>query len=155
MDADKEGFLRSERSLTQTAGRPARHANGNVIMYAEKRTDSMAMAIMESNRRREKQITYNMQNGLIPRQAQKTTRGIMSGDRLDRDSTLYPTVGSINIAADIRAEYKTDADLRGAIAEAKCKMEDAAKALDFMEAARYRDLMYALQERLGEKLESK
>ena len=150
MDADKEGFLRSERSLTQTAGRAARHANGNVILYAEKRTDSMAMAIMESNRRREKQITYNMRNGLIPRAAQKTTRGIMSGERLDRDSLLYPTAGGGLLAADVRAEYATKVDIEAGIAKAKKQMEDAARDLDFIEAARYRDLMYALQERLGE-----
>ncbi len=151
MDADKEGFLRSERSLTQTSGRAARHANGNVILYAEKRTDSMAMAIMESNRRREKQIVYNMQNGLIPRAAQKTSRAIMSGESLG-GSVLYPAAGSAGmLAADVRGEYTTRAELEEAIAKAKRQMEDAARELDFIEAARHRDLMYALQERLGER----
>ncbi|MCL2561967.1 MAG: excinuclease ABC subunit UvrB [Rikenellaceae bacterium] len=150
MDADKEGFLRNERSLTQTAGRAARHANGNVIMYAERRTDSMAMAITESNRRREKQITYNMQNGLIPTAARKTMRGIMTSgaDMSGFGNVVYPLVGGkLATAADVRGEYVTVAELEAAIADAKKKMEEAALRLDFLEAARYRDLMYALKER--------
>jgi excinuclease ABC subunit B len=151
MDADKEGFLRSERSLTQTSGRAARHANGNVILYAERRTDSMATAIMESNRRREKQIIFNMQNGLIPHAAQKTSRAIMSGERLDNSTLPYPTAQGILMAADIRGEYSTREELQEAMAKAKLQMENAARELDFIEAARHRDLMYALQERLGDR----
>ncbi len=152
MDADKEGFLRSERSLTQTAGRAARHANGNVIMYAEKRTDSMGMAIMESNRRREKQISYNMRNGMIPTAAHKSSRGIISGEKLSVEEMLYPTAGSLALAADVKGGYSTHGEARGdleaAIAKAREMMEKAAKDLDFMEAAKYRDVMYALQEKL-------
>lgn len=154
MDADKEGFLRSERSLTQTSGRAARHANGNVIMYAEKRTNSMAMAIMESNRRREKQITYNMQNEMIPTAAQKSQRTMISGERLSSGTVLYPMGGGeVGIAADIQGEYDTESKsgIEASIEKAKQKMEAAAKELDFIEAAKYRDLMYAFQERLNEK----
>lgn len=151
MDADKEGFLRSERSLTQTAGRAARNANGNVIMYAEKRTNSMAMAIMESNRRREKQITYNMQHEQVPTAAHKSQRAMLSGAQLE-GSVQYPTAESIAMAADFKGSYdvETESGLKEAIAEAKKLMESAAKELDFMEAAKYRDLMYAMQERLEE-----
>lgn len=152
MDADKEGFLRSERSLTQTAGRAARHANGNVIMYAEKRTDSMGMAIMESNRRREKQITYNITHRMLPTAAHKSNRAVLGGERTDNGSVLYPSGnGMVLVAADVKGNYSTVDDLEKAIAEAKINMEKAARELDFMEAAKYRDLMYALQERLNEK----
>ncbi len=148
MDADKEGFLRSERSLTQTAGRAARHANGNVIMYAEKRTDSMGMAIMESNRRREKQITYNMQHNLVPRAAHKSNRSVLGEARTG--TAAYPVIDSISLAADKQQGYNDTASIEAGIKAAKEKMEEAARNLDFMEAARYRDLMYALQERLQE-----
>lgn len=148
MDADKEGFLRSERSLTQTAGRAARHANGNVIMYAEKRTDSMGMAIMESNRRREKQITYNMQHNLVPRAAHKSNRSVLGEARTG--TAAYPVIDSISLAADKQQGYNNTASIEAGIKAAKEKMEEAARNLDFMEAARYRDLMYALQERLQE-----
>lgn len=151
MDADKEGFLRSERSLTQTAGRAARHANGNVIMYAEKRTDSMGIAIMESNRRREKQIAYNIKNSMIPTAAQKSNRRMLGGDLSENGDVLYPSGdGVMSIAADVKGNYSTD-DLREKILEAKANMEKAAKELNFIEAAKYRDLMYAFQERLDEK----
>lgn len=152
MDADKEGFLRSERSLTQTAGRAARHANGNVIMYAEKRTDSMGMAIMESNRRREKQITYNIQHSMLPTAAHKSNRGIFSGQDINNNSVMYPSGnGEVLVAADVKGSYTTTTDIEKAIKEAKTNMEKAAKKLDFTEAAKYRDQMYALQERLKEK----
>ncbi len=150
MDADKEGFLRSERSLTQTAGRAARHANGNVIMYAEKRTDSMAMAIMESNRRREKQIAYNMKNKMIPRAAHKSTRSVLGGERGDSANVLYPTGAPISMAAEFQAAYNNIPSVETGIAKAREMMEKAARELDFMEAAKYRDLMYALQEKLNE-----
>ncbi|MCD8172581.1 MAG: excinuclease ABC subunit UvrB [Alistipes sp.] len=150
MDADKEGFLRSERSLTQTAGRAARHANGNVIMYAEKRTDSMAMAIMESNRRREKQIAYNMKNKMIPRAAHKSTRSVLGGERGDSANVLYPTGAPISMAAEFQAAYNNISSVETGIAKAREMMEKAARELDFMEAAKYRDLMYALQEKLNE-----
>lgn len=150
MDADKEGFLRSERSLTQTSGRAARHANGNVIMYAEKRTDSMAMAIMESNRRREKQIAYNMNHNMIPRAAHKSTRSVLGAERADSANVRYPTGAPVSLAAELQAGYNDIHSVETGIAKAREMMEKAARELDFMEAAKYRDLMYALQERLDE-----
>lgn len=150
MDADKEGFLRSERALTQIAGRAARNLNGMVIMYADKRTDAMQAAISESNRRREKQIRYNEQHGITPRQAQKSQQG--SGNQLlsllsEAESVPYPTSGGFAVAADIQAAYSS-LSLPEAIAEAKARMEAAAKELDFITAAKYRNHMYALQEKL-------
>ena len=150
MDADKEGFLRSERALTQIAGRAARNLNGTVIMYADRRTDAMQGAINESNRRREKQIRYNEEHGIIPRQAQKSQQG--SGNQLlsllqEAESAPYPTASGFAVAADIQAAYSS-MSLPEAIADAKSKMEAAAKELDFITAAKYRNQMYALQERL-------
>ncbi|MBE5034608.1 excinuclease ABC subunit UvrB [Gallalistipes aquisgranensis] len=151
MDADKEGFLRSERSLTQTAGRAARHANGNVIMYAERRTDSMRMAMAESNRRREKQISYNMKQHQLPRQAFKSGRSILSGEALHGSGTSYPAAsGGYGLAADAGAVYVTEADLRKAVEEVRGRMEAAARELDFIAAAKFRDEMYALQAKLKE-----
>jgi excinuclease ABC subunit B len=163
MDADKEGFLRSERSLTQTAGRAARHVSGDVIMYAEKRTDSMANAMMESNRRREKQISYNIRGEATPTAAQKSSRSMISGESLGSDRMeLYPTASALAMAADVKGIYSTGAEggsmadtrdgraaLEDAVARAREMMELAARELDFKEAAKYRDVMYALQERLS------
>ncbi|GHV00577.1 UvrABC system protein B [Bacteroidia bacterium] len=144
MDADKEGFLRSERSLTQTSGRAARHAEGKVIMYAQRRTDSMRMAMSESNRRREKQIAYNMEHNIIPRAAQK------SGDTQRPGMVAaYPLRDSpASIAADAKGSYSTRPEIEKQIATARAMMEKAARELDFLEAARHRDLMYALQDKL-------
>ena len=147
MDADKEGFLRSDRALTQIAGRAARNVNGKVIMFADKRTDAMNAAINESNRRREKQMRYNEEHGLVPRQAQKSGK---SNDLLSTlqgaESTPYPTAGGYSLAADISAGYSA-MPLEEAIADARGKMEKAAKELDFITAAQYRNQMYALQEK--------
>lgn len=149
MDADKEGFLRSDRALTQTAGRAARNVNGQVIMYADRRTDAMQKTIGESHRRREKQIRYNEEHELIPRQAQKS--GKANNDLLhnlsDSESLPYPTTSGFAIAADINASY-TSMSLPEAIADAKAKMEKAATDLDFIAAAKYRNHMYSLQEKL-------
>lgn len=149
MDADKEGFLRSDRALTQTAGRAARNVNGQVIMYADRRTDAMNMAINESNRRREKQIRYNTEHGLVPRQAQKSSR---TGNDLlqnvaDSESAPYVNASGFAIAADINASYSS-MSLPEAIADAKAKMEKAATEFDFIAAAKYRNQMYSLQEQL-------
>ncbi len=149
MDADKEGFLRSERALTQIAGRAARNLNGLVIMYADQITDSMQRAISESNRRREKQMRYNKEHNITPRQAQRTAstaaqeliRGVSSAE-----SSPYSSMGGFVITDDIRADY-TAAELEAAIADARSKMETSARELDFIEAAKYRNLMYALQEK--------
>ena len=149
LDADKEGFLRSDRALTQTAGRAARNVNGQVIMYADRRTEAMQLAISESNRRREKQLRYNEEHGLVPRQAQKS--GKAGNDLLlnlaESDSSPYPMASGFAIAADINESYSA-MSLPEAIADARAKMEKAAAELDFIAAAKYRNHMYSLQEKL-------
>ena len=151
LDADKEGFLRSARSLTQTAGRAARNVGGRVIMYADRITDSMRLAIQDTNRRREKQIRYNNLHCVVPRQAIKSGRTILSGEALSGrtdGSNFYDDVDrkEFAVAADPVATYMTDHDLETAIRMAREAMERAAKELDFAAAAAYRDRMYALQE---------
>ena len=151
LDADKEGFLRNVRSITQIAGRAARHSNGHVILCADRCTDSMVAAIEQSNRRREKQVQYNIEHAMLPRQAQKSGSGqnlLISQQPQQQTAAaapLYPTVeqGGM-IAADVQTTYNA-ADLDALIAKAREDMERAAKSLDFLAAARYRDRMYELQ----------
>ncbi len=150
LDADKEGFLRNVRSITQIAGRAARHSNGHVILYADRCTDSMVAAIEQSNRRREKQVQYNIEHAMLPRQAQKSGSGqsLLIGQQQSQQpaaTVLYPEAEeSRMIAADVQTTYNA-ADLDTLIAKAREDMERAAKALDFLAAARYRDRMYELQ----------
>jgi excinuclease ABC subunit B len=157
MDADKEGFLRNTRSLTQIAGRAARHAGGNVILYAEHRTDSIREAIAESNRRREKQIAYNMRNQIVPLAARKSSRGNIliksaagsgasAGNDFAYDFGADGASAAVRIAADVKAVYTTG-ELDAAIADARRRMEAAARELDFAAAARWRNIMYSLQGR--------
>ncbi|UCH15657.1 MAG: excinuclease ABC subunit UvrB, partial [Bacteroidales bacterium] len=147
LDADKEGFLRSERSLTQTAGRAARHLNGMVIMYADNITSSMQKTINETNRRREKQLNYNEQHGIIPQQIIKAASNIMKEVRLKTgEPAPYSEPEKIDIAADPVVKYMGRAAIEKAIEKAKSAMEKAASELNFVEAARYRDEMYAYQE---------
>ena len=148
MDADKEGFLRSARSLTQTSGRAARNVCGRVIMYADTITDSMRLSIQDTNRRREKQLYYNATHAVMPKQAIKSGTKIMSGESLGANYTLG--VQGLDAAADPVAAYMTDRDIDVAIRLAREAMESAARDLDFTAAARYRDQMYALQERQKE-----
>ena len=148
MDADKEGFLRSARSLTQTSGRAARNVGGRVIMYADTITDSMRLSIQDTNRRREKQLYYNATHAVMPKQAIKSGTKIMSGESLGANYTLG--VQGLDAAADPVAAYMTDRDIGVAIRLAREAMESAARDLDFTAAARYRDQMYALQERQKE-----
>lgn len=148
MDADKEGFLRSERSLTQTAGRAARNADSLVIMYADKITDSMRKTIDETARRREIQMAYNIEHGITPKTIIKsidTSMSKMLGKNKD-----YPITDNTvkSVAEEIHADYKSEKDIKKAILEAKKEMEKAVKNLDFMEAAKYRDLILALEERI-------
>lgn len=153
LDADKEGFLRNERSLTQTAGRAARNINGMVIMYADKVTQSMKNTINETNRRREKQLKYNEANGITPRQIVKAISSIM-GDRTSTPSAgpkVYVEKEEINVAADPVVKYMTHEGLEKAIEQTKKAMQKAAKELDFIEAARLRDEMYALQAMLKDR----
>ena len=152
LDADKEGFLRNVRSITQIAGRAARHSNGHVILYADHCTDSMVAAIEQSNRRREKQVRYNIEHGMLPRQAQKSGSGqnlLLAQQHQEQaaaaNTVLYPAAEQNRmIAADVETAYNAG-DLDSLIAKAREDMERAAKSLDFLAAARYRDRMYELQ----------
>ncbi len=152
LDADKEGFLRNIRSITQIAGRAARHSNGHVVLYADKITDSIHYAIEQSNRRREKQIRYNLEHEIIPRQAQKSGKGqnTLFGDRGEKRANmnvypLYENHYEDAKAADTESTYITATDIERLIIEARKDMERAAKSLDFLAAARYRDKMYELE----------
>lgn len=155
LDADKEGFLRNTRSLTQTAGRAARNVNGKVIMYADKITDSMRRTIDETDRRREKQLAYNMEHGITPTTVIKSTEEIFKQTSvLDiRGSQPRPYIESetINVAADPVIEYMDKVQLEKAIIAAKKRMMTAAKDMDFLEAARLRDEMFGLQKLMEEK----
>ncbi|MCZ2222426.1 MAG: excinuclease ABC subunit UvrB [Chitinophagales bacterium] len=158
LDADKEGFLRNEKSLTQTAGRAARNADGLVIFYADKITDSMQRTIDETNRRREKQIAYNIVNNITPKTVKKSIEQIMQQTSVldikgfDENSPLAIQYNQdiVNKAAEEQAIYKTIPSLEKAIAKTKKQMEKAAKDLDFIEAARLRDEMFRLQKELEE-----
>ncbi|WP_321286909.1 excinuclease ABC subunit UvrB [uncultured Sunxiuqinia sp.] len=147
IDADKEGFLRSERSLTQTAGRAARNLNGMVIMYADKITQSMQKTIDSTNYRREKQLKYNEENGVTPTAIIKPTREIIGYEyRDDKQKAYSGGADHPDIAADPVVQYMSIDGLEKAIAKTKKEMQKASKELDFIEAARLRDEMYRLQE---------
>jgi len=148
LDADKEGFLRSHRSLTQTAGRAARNINGKVIFYADKITDSMQKTIDETNRRREKQLLYNEQHGITPQQIIKNTQSTLVKSDLKIESAAYLEKDSYNIAAEPVVQYMTKKDLEKLIAKTKKAMLDAAKKLEFLEAAQYRDELMKLEEKI-------
>lgn len=151
LDADKEGFLRDERSLTQMAGRAARNVDGLVIFYADKMTESMQKTIDETNRRREKQIAYNLAHGITPRTVTKSKEEVFKQTSVleikgyDENNKYAMHEELAPIAADEGVEYKTAAQLEKLIAKTKKEMEKAAKELDFMEAARLRDKMFQLQ----------
>ena len=152
LDADKEGFLRSERSLTQTAGRAARNLNGMVIMYADKITDSMQKTIDSTNYRREKQLKYNEENNITPSQIIKPTREIIGHEFRSNKTVAYvEKEDKPNIAADPIIMYMSVEGLEKAIEKTKKQMQAAAKELDFIEAARLRDEMFALQNLLTER----
>ena len=154
MDADKEGFLRNVRSLTQMAGRAARHPDGRVIFYADNISDSMRQTMDECNRRREIQMKYNADNGLTPQRAKKSGKGqslLLGGLERPVDMTAYPIVEEhYAIASDVKGSYMAEVgvnvkELDALINKAREDMERAAKSLDFLAAARYRDKMYELQ----------
>ena len=155
-DADKEGFLRTARSMTQTAGRAARHPNGYVIMYADTISRSMHKTIAETNRRREIQALYNLEHHTKPRKAQKSGSGQSAllgerGEQMPKNITAYPIVEdhyAPAIAAEESAEYTTPESIREQIAKAHDDMIRAAKSLDYAAAARYRDQMRALEKLL-------
>ncbi|MDP2068794.1 MAG: excinuclease ABC subunit UvrB [Lutibacter sp.] len=144
LDADKEGFLRSHRSLTQTIGRAARNINGIAIMYADKITNSMQLTIDETNRRREKQIAYNTENNITPTQIIKSIENIMG----QNTASTYNFENLANIAAEEKMDYMTKAELENSIREKRKQMEEAAKALDFIAAAKLRDTIKKLKERI-------
>jgi excinuclease ABC subunit B len=156
MDADKEGFLRNERSLTQTAGRAARNANGLVIFYGDKITMSMQKTMDETLRRREKQIAYNIKHNITPTTIKKSIDQVIAqGSVLDvkgyDPSNPYATQDEaqpLPLAAEEQTEYQTIPQLEKAIAKIKKKMDKAAKDLDFMEAARLRDIMFGMKNQL-------
>lgn len=152
LDADKEGFLRNHRSLTQTAGRAARNSNGRVIFYADKLTDSMKETIEETNRRRAIQIAYNEEHGITPTTITKTREEIIGAQSiLDvRGKDAYIEPEEVSIAADPLIEYMNREQLEKMIAESERKMKKAAKELDFITAAQLRDEVVALKKKVKE-----
>jgi excinuclease ABC subunit B len=156
LDADKEGFLRSEKSLTQTAGRAARNINGKVIMYADQVTHSMKRTIDETERRRVKQLKYNNENNITPQQIIKASKNIMGlpVEQISRPS-FYIEKETVNVAADPLIPYMDAAAIKKTMDNTRKAMEKAAKQLDFIEAARLRDELYALQEILEKKSKEK
>lgn len=158
MDADKEGFLRSNRSLTQTAGRAARNLNGRVIMYADNVTGSMQQTIDETGRRRERQVEHNEKHGITPTQIKKGTNTLFEQSGLiDDRNKVYPDVEAAdgpNLAADPVIKYMSVDKLDKLLEATKKKMQRAAKEMDFMEAARLRDEMFALEKLIKEKSEA-
>jgi len=144
LDADKEGFLRSNRSLTQTVGRAARHLNGKAIMYADTITNSMQRTIDETNYRREKQIDYNTKHNITPKALNKSLDSVLAKNSV----STYKTEQEQKKAAEPESKYLTKSELEKKIREKRKQMELAAKALDFMEAAKFRDEITAYQERL-------
>lgn len=155
LDADKEGFLRSNRALTQTAGRAARNINGRVLMYADRITDSMQKTMEETDRRREKQIAYNATHNLVPTALIKSKENIMQQASVSQyksqTDNAYVEPSSINFAADPVVQYMTKPQMENAISKTKKQMETAAKDLDFIEAARLRDEMFEFEKIYKEK----
>jgi excinuclease ABC subunit B len=156
LDADKEGFLRSERSLIQTIGRAARNDRGRVIMYADSVTKSMRITIDETNRRRDKQIAYNLEHGITPTTVGKSRESIME------QTSVMDFAGGVakayvesdmlaSLAADPIVQYMSKADLQKAIDKTKKEMNAAAKDMDFLQAAKLRDEMFALENILKDK----
>lgn len=153
IDADKEGFLRNTRSLTQTAGRAARNVNGKVIFYADKITDSMQKTIEETNRRRAKQLAYNEKHNITPKTLAKTKEEILSRSSIldirgKKQEAYYQEAEHPDIAADPVVAMMSQDQLMALITETENKMKKAAKDLDFLSAAQFRDELFALKKKL-------
>jgi excinuclease ABC subunit B len=153
LDADKEGFLRNDKSLTQTSGRAARNANGLVIFYADKITDSMRRTIDETNRRRAIQKTYNEKHGITPTTVFKSKEQIIKQSSIlsIRGEQAYSEGGELSAAADPIVAYTTKPQLEKMIKHTESLMKEAAKELNFIEAAKYRDELFALKEAFKKK----
>lgn len=157
LDADKEGFLRSHRSLTQTAGRAARNVNGKVIMYADKITDSMKLTIDETNRRRAKQLAYNEAHGITPQQIKRAYNNVLlekaeNESQAQKQPKAYTDAPErLYAAADPIVQYMSKEQLQKSINRTRKQMQEAAKKLDFIEAAQYRDELLRLEEMLKAK----
>lgn len=155
LDADKEGFLRSHRSLTQTVGRAARNLNGRVIMYADRITESMQKTIDETNRRREKQLAYNEENHITPQAIQKSKSSVLISNA-DTKQQAQPSKATkaysdeyrehVDVAADPIVKYMSKEQLQKAIERTRKQMVEAAKKMDFIEAAQYRDELIKLED---------